>query len=189
MATPNVTGLCPDDRIKSLLQEMERNGAVGLLDLDAALQAYPDDPRLHFLKGSMLAAGAEFAGAREEMRRAVQIAPDYGVARFQLGLLLLSSGDPLPAQEALGPLLSLPSDNHLRLFAMGLFALIRDEFEEAAKLLRQGMACNRENPAMNRDMQLIIDAMQGKAGALDGGKPISTVDLLLQQAAIKASKH
>jgi len=182
-------GLCPGDRMSSLLQAMERNGAVGMLELDSALQAFPGDPRLHFLKGSMLAASGDFVRAREEMHRAVEIAPDYGVARFQLGLLLLSSGEPTAAQEALGPLLSLPSDNHLRLFASGLFALIRDEFQDAAKLLRQGMALNRDNPPMNRDMQLIIDGMEGKAGATDKDGPLSTVDLLLQQAALKAGKR
>ncbi|MBV8975778.1 MAG: hypothetical protein JOZ13_00190 [Alphaproteobacteria bacterium] len=168
---------------------MEKSPRSGLLDLDTALRAYPDDPRLHFLKGSMLASNEDFSGARREMRRAVEIAPDYGVARFQLGLLLLSSGDTVPAQEALGPLLSLPMNNYLRLFAMGLFALIRDEFEDVARLLRQGMALNRDIPPMNRDMQLLIDGIEGKIGSLDRGKPVSTVDLLLQQAALKANKH
>ena len=189
MAHPNAAGLCPDDRIKSLLQAMERNSGVAMLDLDEALRSFPGDPRLHFLKGSMLASAEDFAGARQAMRRAVEIAPDYAVARIQLGLLLLSSGEAVPAQEALGPLLSLPDDSYLRHFAMGLYALIRDEFEDAAKQLRHGMALNRDNPPMNRDMQLIIDGMEGKTGKRDRAKPVSTVDLLLQQAALKANKR
>jgi tetratricopeptide (TPR) repeat protein len=186
MATQTNPGHCPDERMKSLLAAMKGKGDA---DLNDALRAYPDDPRLHFLKGSMLAGRQDYAGARAEMRRALELAPGYAIARFQLGLLLLTCGEAVPAQEVLGPLQSLPPDNFLRLFASGLHSLIRDDFTDAANLLRQGMARNQEIPAMNRDMQLIIDELRGKLDEGIGGKPASSVDMLLQQAALKASKH
>ena len=186
MTTQNNQAHCPDERMKSLLAAMKEKGDLGL---DEALLAYPDDARLHFLKGSSLAGGQDYAGARARMRRALELAPGYGVARFQLGLLLLTSGEAIAAQEVWGPLQSLPPDNFLRLFASGLCSLIRDDFTDAANQLRQGMAHNREIPAMNRDMQLIIDELRGKLDEGIGGKPASSVDLLLQQAALKAAQH
>jgi hypothetical protein len=186
MATRNNQALCPDERMRSLLAAMKTRGDT---DLEDALSAYPDDPRLHFLKGSGLAGRQDYVGARAEMRRALDLSPGYAVARFQLGLLLLTSGEAVAAQEAWGPLQSLPPDNFLRIFASGLCSLIRDDFTDAVEMLRQGMARNQEIPAMNRDMQMIIDELRGKLDEGIGGKPASSVDLLLQQAALKAAKH
>jgi hypothetical protein len=120
----------------------------------------------------------------------VDLAPDYAIARFQLGFLLLTSGESHAAQEAWGPLHALPADNYLRLFVMGLCHLIRDEFNDVINVLQDGMARNRDNPAMNRDMQLIIDEVRAKLSGQDRGTaPISSVDFLLQQAAMKATRH
>jgi Flp pilus assembly protein TadD len=183
---PTVQGRCPDERIKELVADF---AATGGAELDEALRQWPGDPRLHFLKGSQLAARQDYAGARIAMRRAVDIAPDYAVARFQLGLLLLTCGEPYAAQEALGPLHSLAPDHYLHLFASGLSSLIRDDFEQASDLLRRGMSRNGENPAMNRDMQLIVDQLRQKMDEGIGTGPASPVDQLLQQAALKAGKH
>lgn len=177
---------CPDERMKTLVSGLATtNGA----DLDEALRGWPLDPRLHFLKGSLLASRQDYAGARVAMRRAVDIAPDYAVARFQLGLLLLTCGEPYAAQEALGPLHSLAPDHYLHLFASGLSSLISDDFERAADLLVRGMSRNHDNPAMNRDMQLIVDQLRTKMADGVGNGPASPVDQLLQQAALKAGKQ
>ena len=124
------------------------------------------------------------------MRHAVDLAPDYAIARFQLGFLLLTSGEPHAAQEAWGPLYALSTDNYLRLFVLGLCHLIRDEFADAIRVLQDGIALNRNNPAMNRDMKLIIDEVRAKINEQGGGEtPVSSVDFLLQQAALKSTKH
>jgi len=131
-------------------------------DLESMLDEYPRDARLHFLKGSLLAGEQDYAGARVSMRQAVDLAPDYHVARFQLGFLLLTSGEPHAAQEAWGPLHSLPADNYLHIFVQGLCHLIKDDFAETVRLLQDGIVRNKENPAMNRDMQMIIDEARHK---------------------------
>lgn len=180
--------LCPDANLSALVAALGADETRAMREIDGELAAYPGDPRLHFLKGSMLASRQDYAAAREAMRQAVDLAPDYKLARFQLGLLILTSGEAYAAQETWGPLHALPDGDYIKLFVDGLCHLIRDDFPETIRLLEQGMAHNTEIAPMNRDMQLIIDEVRAKMRG-DGGSAASSVDLLLQQAALKASRH
>lgn len=186
----NPMTFCPDDRLNVLLAALKNDGDRAAGDLDALLRDYSGDPRLHFMKGSLLASQQDYLGARTAMQHAVDLAPDYAVARFQLGLLLLTSGEPHAALEAWGPLHSLPPENVLYKFVQGLSHLIRDDFDEAIRLLGEGIERNKDNPPMNRDMQLIIDEVRKlRQNSGTGGPGLSTVDFLLRQAALKATKH
>jgi tetratricopeptide (TPR) repeat protein len=168
---------------------MDENEAAGSKMLDHLLDEFPLDARLHFLHGSLAAAGQDYASARIAMRRAVDLAPDFAIARFQLGFLLLTSGEPHAAQEAWGPLHLLPPDHHLRIFVLGLCRLIADEFDEAIGLLLDGIGRNSENPALNGDMQLIVEETRRKSVEQVEGEPLSHTHLLLQQSAFKSTKH
>ena len=178
--------LCPEEKLSELVSQMGADEGLALRSLDDRLGDYPGDPRLHFLKGSLLAGRQDYRAARAAMRKAVDLAPDYRLARFQLGLLLFTSGEAYAAQETWGPLLALPDGDYLKVFAVGLNHLIRDEFPEAVRRLEEGIALNRELSPLNHDMLLIIDEIRAKTR---GDGEISSVDLLLQQAALKASKH
>jgi hypothetical protein len=47
--------------------------------------------------------------------------------------------------------------------------LVRDEFEQAASLLKAGIARNHENLPLNRDMQLVLEQIaRVQAGAAAG---------------------
>jgi Flp pilus assembly protein TadD len=181
---------CPDDVIAGLLETVTNDEPAGISQLERLLTRYPDDPRLHFLRGSLLAAAQDYTAAHRAMRRAVDLAPDYGIARFQLGFLLLTSGEPHAAQEAWGPLHGLAASDYLRLFAEGLTHLIHDRFAEAIARLEDGISRNQDNPAMNNDMRMIIDEARRKL-AVDGDTDAlsSSAHLLLQQAALKATRH
>ena len=181
--------LCPADAMSALLAAAGADPVRGLKRLDDLLEQYPDDARLHFFQGSLLAGQSDFGAARSAMRRAVDLAPDFAVARFQLGFLLLTSGEPHAAQEAWGPLHGLPPGNFIRIFVDGLCHLIRDEFREAIRCLEDGISKNTENLPMNRDMQLIVDEIRSRRlddGAASGQ---SAVDFLLQQSAFKSTRH
>lgn len=188
MATATNTNLCPDDKLQAVMAARQDDVAPSRA-LDDLLSAYPGDSRLHFLKGSWLAGRGDYQAARSAMRRALDLAPDYTVARFQLGLLELSSGEPIAAQETWGPLHGLPLDNFIRLFVVGLCHLIRDEFPDAVRKIEEGIAKNRENAPMNGDMQLIVDEIRRLQSDHALEPAVSSVDLLLQQAAMKARKH
>lgn len=178
-------GICPDQELQALADRIGGHEASAGSEIDPMLKQYPEDPRLHFLKGSLLAGKGDYSAAREVMRRAVDLAPDYAVARFQLGFLALTCGEPYAAQEVWGPLFSLAPDNCLREFAVGLCHLIHDEFPAAIDALERGISLNRDNAPMNRDMQLIIEAVRQKMRASGTAAPVSTVDFLLQQANLR----
>lgn len=190
MTQPAKSALCPDDRLEAVTTIAPEEGRRKLNDLDLLLRDYPKDARLHFLKGSWLASDQHYTEAIDCISRALLVAPDYNVARFQLGLLHLTSGDARAALEDWGPLSLLPAGHFLRYFADGLSHLIRDEFEEAVISLEKGIACNQEVSAMNRDMQLVVDEIRAKTKQSDGrDAPISSVGQLLQQAALKTTRH
>lgn len=195
--------LCPDGPMTELLAQAGENDLAALARLAELLDEYPDDPRLYFLKGSLLAGQAQYDEGRVAMRRAVELAPAYDIARFQLGLLELSSGDAEAADAILQPLADTPGENPLSLFALGLRHLARDNFDQAETLLKQGIDANVEHPLVSRDMELLLagiaDARAANAalthrpdeGEAEGEatEDVSAAHLLLQRYADKSTKH
>lgn len=196
--------LCPGDALDFLVAQLRHDDDGGLAKLGDLLGSWPLDPRLHFLQGSVLAGLQRYDEGRRAMARAVEIAPDYALARFQLGFLDLTSGRALDAVAVWTPLVNLPEDEPLRLLAEGLMNLASDRFSSARLLLKRGMELNTANPLLNADMQLILDqiadlpdaptnddaptdddaAPQTGAPTQDD-VPASAVDLLLQQSRFK----
>jgi tetratricopeptide (TPR) repeat protein len=156
--------LATDEEIAELVASVEKGGN-GDRAVEALLARYPKDPRLHFMQGSLLAEGGRAIEAHRAMSRALELEPAYALARYQLGLFELSSGEPARALSTWGPLLALGSDQYLRNFVEGMAHLIRDEFGEAIALFERGIALNRENEPMNRDIRLLIDRCRQLDGA------------------------
>ncbi|WP_291198116.1 hypothetical protein [Hyphomonas sp.] len=176
--------LCSDDDLKSLLGTLQSDEASALARASALIEGHPDDPRLHFLRGSMLIGAGRHIEAHGALSRAVQLAPDFAIARFQLGFFELTSGEPGRALQTWAPLEALPDTNYLKLFVTGLGFLIRDEFEPAISNLQEGMRANDENPALNRDMQLLIDRC---APLMTQGAPAPEPELV--QATVPATEE
>lgn len=181
---------CPSELITEAIDAIKGDEAKGLVRVDMLLRDYSSDPRLHFLKGSVLAGLERYPEAHAAMRQAVTIAPGYAIARFQLGLLELTSGEAAAAQETWRPLQGLAPDDPLRIFAVGLDHLIRDDFEPAVSALQEGMRRNTENPVLNKDMQLIIDKIEEmRSKSPESDEPVSSTHWLLQQYTSKSTKH
>jgi len=179
MVTPMTTtpDLCPQDALETALRTLSDSDDVSAIDV--LLASYPSDPRLHFLKGSVLAGTRHYDEARQAIGRAVELAPEYDIARFQLGFLAFTSGEPLVATGVWEPLLERPAEYALRLFAEGLMRLTSDDVAGCVETLRLGMASNTEYPPLNRDMQLLIDELVRQQPAPD--EPSSATDQLLRQ--------
>jgi Flp pilus assembly protein TadD len=143
----------------SRLGQNERGSARGLLE--QAVQAHPGDPRPLLLLAAELIHAKEIDRAEAAYIAALQLAPGYAIARFQLGLLQLTSARPAAALATWAPLEGLAEADPLRLFKQGLEALIRDDFEQARRWLLEGIAHNKDNPPLNRDMQLVLDRIAG----------------------------
>lgn len=157
--------LCDDGEIASIVECVQDHDERGLDLIEAALASFPQDPRLHYLKGSVLVGTKRFVAAHKAMSRAIAIDPDYHLARFQLGLFELTSGEPQAAFDTWKSLDSLASETWMRLFVDGLHHLVADRFDECVAALRAGIAANQENPPLNADMQLIIDQCASLTGA------------------------
>ncbi|WP_425999040.1 tetratricopeptide repeat protein [Caulobacter sp. DWR1-3-2b1] len=181
--------LCPQPKLTAALQAAGQGDDAGLDAVNALLRDYWDDPTLHFLKGSLLAALKRYDDARLAMGRALEIAPDYPVARFQLGLLHLSSGNADAARQVWAPLDGLPAEDPLRLFARGLDLMARDEFDAARTLLEAGLAANGNGP-MNADIRLILEQMD-RPGPVAGGEgdATSSAHFLLAQQGARRTTH
>lgn len=146
-----------DAELETLIRMMQTDETAALARAAALIETYPDDARLHFVRASMLVGAKRNIEAHGAFSRAVALAPDFAIARFQLGFFELTSGEPAAALNTWAPLAKLPEGHYLRTFAEGLGFLIEDRFEEATARLREGMQANTENPPLNRDMQLLID--------------------------------
>ncbi|HET7557749.1 MAG TPA: tetratricopeptide repeat protein [Rhodanobacteraceae bacterium] len=65
---------------------------------DAALRLAPNLAAAHVARGSLLyASDFDWAGAEAEYRRALQLTPNDGEAKYRLGTLLATLGQPAPA--------------------------------------------------------------------------------------------
>jgi tetratricopeptide (TPR) repeat protein len=125
--------------------------------------------QVHFLLGSEYAQIGLMGEAATHFERAVALAPDFPIARFQLGLLQLTSAQPDAALQSWAPLAALGDQHPLAVFSQGLRHLIRDEFADCIATLERGIQLNTENDALNADMQRVIERV--KALPPDAGVP------------------
>jgi len=130
-----------------------------------------------FFLGSEYAQIGMYDRGVEEMMRSLEVNPDFHIARFQLGLLHLTSGRAQQAREVWAAL-ALIGDAHpeayLKLFWEGLEALIDDDFEKCRALLERGKAANQINLPLNTDMQQVIDSLPSTESTTPPDQPAAT---------------
>lgn len=176
---------CPPE-ILSEIAELAQQDQRGALDMvERLLSDYADDAAVQFLHGSLLAAEKLYDAAEAAMSRAVRLAPDYAIARFQLGLLQLSNGAPAVAAATWAPLSRLPSEEPLRLFSEGLNEMARDRFDDAVVLLRRGISLNTSNAPLNRDMEMILAEIAHATASASTDEQLSPAQQLLQQSSTR----
>lgn len=125
-----------------------------------ASEAEPTSGVPHFLIGSEHAAAGDFASAELAFARAVLLAPEFPLARYQLGLLQFTSQRAPVALLTWEPLLSLPETDALPHFVRGFTALAADAFDDALRHYRAGLACNPPNPALCSDILQLVEAVE-----------------------------
>jgi len=191
-----MTSKMNDADMESLLLELGDFSVDDETVLQKAIVTYPDDPRLYFLKGSVFAGNGRLIEAHKALTHAVDLAPDFHIARFQLGFFQLTSGESDNALKTWARLDGLPKENYLRIFVIGLRHLIRDELTECVSVLERGISLNEDNLPLNKDMQLIITQVmplieaqaneEDGTGAANQKEPVadeaSLTSILLQQS-------
>jgi tetratricopeptide (TPR) repeat protein len=134
--------------------------SADLARLVEAVQNNPSDAKSVYLLGAEFASLGRYDEAVNAMRHAVALDPTLHMARFQLGLLHLTSARPAEAIDAWTPLEALPREAYLLQFKHGLEALIRDDFAACITQLESGIRANQENAALNRDMAMLIERVR-----------------------------
>lgn len=185
--------LCDDERMQSLMQGLQSDAGSDIAMINQVLTDFPEDPRLHFLKGSILVGDGKLIEAHQSLSRAVEIAPDFAIARFQLGFFQLTSGESNNALKTWARLDGLPDGHYLKTFVIGLRHLIRDELQDCIDRLNEGIAANTENPPLNNDMQLLISEitplLSAKSETDDDEDVASATSILLSQYKNDNVKH
>lgn len=186
---------CGEKEMAALVSRIRTDAVGGLKSVDEVLASFPNDPRLHFMRGSLLAGQGAPLEAHASLRKAVELAPDFHIARYQLGFFELTSGEVDGALSTWGPLLRLPETAYLRKFVEGLTYLIRDEFRTAINSMQEGIALNRENEPLNDDIRLLIEECEKTAargtGAETGAETLdrSATSVILDQFADRSTRH
>jgi tetratricopeptide (TPR) repeat protein len=103
--------------------------------------------------------------AEDGFRRTVALAPDFPMARFQLGQALLVRGVGIEAREVLAPLANLPGNVALSCYARGLIAAANEDAAEAIAQLEAGLAYEQDIPALAQDMQRVVGNLRALAPA------------------------
>jgi tetratricopeptide (TPR) repeat protein len=135
--------------------------------LDMYAQASEEEPSSgipHFMMASELATLGEFDRAEEAFVNAVRLAPDFAIARYQLGLLQFSSGRAAQALATWQPLLDLPGNEPvaraLACFVLGYTALAQDDFGFALSHFQTGLTYDTGNQALSDDVGKVIERVQ-----------------------------
>jgi tetratricopeptide (TPR) repeat protein len=159
MKTATAPGTLDTDELLHLAwaagEKGETDRAIALLK-QAVVEA-PADARCHYMLGAEYAQIGMYERAIVQMQEAVKLDPKLDAARFQLGLLQLTSRNVDAAQEIWAPLDSLGPQHAYTLFKTGLLHLARDEFAAAVRCLQEGLAANDFNAPLNKDMQRVLD--------------------------------
>lgn len=137
------------------------DGGPALAYLKLALSKAPGHAKAHWAIATEYAALGMMDRAAEHFARAVTLDPGQPVARFQYGLLHLSSGDAVQARALWAPLDELPADSPLRLFKDGLLHMAQDEFDQALALLEAGLAHPDVLGPLRRDMEMAVSRIRG----------------------------
>jgi tetratricopeptide (TPR) repeat protein len=119
--------------------------------------ATPSHPAAEaLLLASDLAAEGRFEEAEAAFANAVLLAPDWAIARYQLGLLQFSSGRAAAALVTWAPLGELDAADPLGHYVRGFASLAQDDFAGAASHFREGLACAQDNPAVAGDIEKVL---------------------------------
>jgi Flp pilus assembly protein TadD len=148
----------------------------------------PEAPEPRYLRAANLAAIGDFQGAEAEFSACLTLAPHLAIARFQLGLLYMTNGQPDTARTTWEPLLGM--QHPLSAFARGLLAILNGDRANAECWIKQGIQANHKNEPLNADMAALLEKLArldtGKLAAEPNGEPRGTAGPEQEDQAIES---
>lgn len=130
--------------------------------LKRLLTLEPSHLQAQHLLGAQYAQLGMFARAEATWRALLALAPDFAAARFQLGRLVMLSGDPAAVQTVLAPLIERADD--LGWYAQAVVAASRSEPGLVETALAKGLACEQSNPGVAGDMRQWLQRLREQSG-------------------------
>lgn len=163
----NLDNLDNEELLRLSLEAINGNrDAEAISMLKHILSREPEHMYATFLLAAQHAQIGMFDRAEAGFRAAVALAPDFPIARFQLGQLLTMKGAADEVNEVLSPLFG--GSDALAAYARGMAALAHENVEEGLRELAQGLALPQEIPALEADMRRLSDNVrQHHAGVVD----------------------
>jgi Tfp pilus assembly protein PilF len=138
----------------SASQSGDSRRAIALYE--QAIAGGQPDARAHFLLASELASAGDMGRAESAFANAVLLAPEWPIARYQLGLLQFSGGRAAAALVTWAPLFGLDPSNCLAQFVRGFASLAHDDFAQATSHFRAGLALPSDNAALAGDIEKVL---------------------------------
>lgn len=135
-----------------------------LLLLKALVEREPGHVMGRYLLAAQHAQLGLMDKAEAGFRDVVAEAPDFFMARFQLGQLLLVKGEAVQSRALLEPLTARP--DAIGRYANALVAAGQDNAQAAIAELRDGLALHQEVPALAADMQHLLAHLEGSGAQL-----------------------
>ena len=112
--------------------------------------------KFYYILGAQHAEIGMHERAVEEMSKALELDDSMDTARFQLGLLKMTMNDVEGAKSTWSQLDALGKDEPLRLFKNAIEEAVSGNFAAALEIAQRGVDANKDNPALNTDMNNLI---------------------------------
>lgn len=145
------------------LAAMEGGRSIEAGEVLARLLALePENVHARYLHAALQAEASMPEEAEAGFRAVLAAAPEFSIARFQLGQLLWLRGAGAEATQVLMPLCE--TGDALAAYARGLVALAADDRPRAVLELRSGLGLPQANPALASDMQRLCAQLEPPVG-------------------------
>ncbi|MFZ6874486.1 hypothetical protein ACO0LF_20710 [Undibacterium sp. Di27W] len=188
-----------DETLQEALRVSQANDGLAAIRLfQQALAINPQSATTYCLLAAEYITLGQVAESETAYANALVLAPDFHLARFQMGLLQFTSVRVAVALLTWQPLLALPDDHALKLFAMGFAHMAQDDFNVALGYFDRGITCNIDIAPLNTDIQRVIaeiKALQEKLalGASNPAEPAPSIAPVEEgnneESEIEASAH
>ena len=141
---PPLPMICDQATIDSIAHLMQHAEDDALSMIADALANWPQDARLHLLRGAIHAQRGEASEARGDFTQAIVLDPNQHTARYMLGHLELTAGNVDQAIAIWVPLSAL-RDGAIGHFAQGMIELATGRIQEALAELRHGLGLSTDD--------------------------------------------
>lgn len=146
-----------DETLQEALRVSQTNdGPAAIALFHQALAINPQSATAYSLLAAEYITLGHVAESEAAYANALMLAPEFHLARFQMGLLQFTSARVAIALLTWQPLLALSDDHALKLFVMGFAHMAQDDFEVALGYFERGIQSNIDIPPLNTDIQRVI---------------------------------